>query len=94
MTDVSTLPPVASLTTRSLCDEWLRTTAALGARLTPAARAALVLRRGDALDELERRDPAGFASWMAAGPDRDSDPADFFRSGPARPGSVADSDAA
>ena len=78
-----------TLTTRALGDEWLRTTAALTGRLTPAARAALVTRREEALDELERRDPDGFDRWLAAGPVRGSDPADFVRGGPARRGPVA-----
>jgi hypothetical protein len=88
------LLPVETLTTRALGDEWLRTTAALAGRLTPAARAALVKRREEALDELERRDPDGFERWLAAGPVRGSNPADFVRGGPARRGPVADTDAA
>jgi hypothetical protein len=86
--------PVATLSTRALGDEWLRTTAALAGRLTSAARTSLVRRREEALDELERRDPEGFARWLAAGPDRGSDPADFVRGGPAQRGPVADTDAA
>lgn len=88
------LLPVETLTTRALGDEWLRTTAALAGRLTPDARTALVARREEALDELERRDPEGFERWLAAGPVRGSDPADFVRGGPARRGPVADTDAA
>jgi hypothetical protein len=90
----SRLLPVETLTTRALGDEWIRTTAALAGRLTPDARTALVRRREEALDELERRDPEGFARWLAAGPVRGSDPADFVRGGPARRGPVADTDAA
>jgi hypothetical protein len=90
----SRLLPVETLTTRALGDEWLRTTAALAGRLTPHARTALVQRREEALDELERRDPDGFRRWLAAGPVRGSDPADFVRGGPARRGPVADTDAA
>ena len=86
--------PVAVLTTRALGEEWLRTTAALAGRLSPAARASLVGRREETLDELERRDPAGFARWLAAGPNTGSDPADFVRGGPAQRGPVADTDAA
>jgi hypothetical protein len=89
----SGLPPLETLTTRALGDEWLRTTEALGGRLTPAARTALVRRRAEALDELERRDPEGFRRWLADAPVRGSDPADFVRGGPAR-GPVADTDAA
>jgi hypothetical protein len=91
---VAGLPPVSTLTTRALGDEWLRTSAALDGRLTPSMRAALVLRREEALDELERRDPDGFALWLAAGTGTGSDPAQYVRGGPARPGPVADTDAA
>ena len=86
--------PVASLSTRALGDEWVRTTAALAGRLTPAVRTSLVRRREEVLDELESRDPEGFARWLAAGPIQGSDPADFVRGGPARSGPVADTDAA
>ena len=88
----SRMLPVAALSTRALGQEWVRTTAALAGRLSPAARASLVGRREEALDELERRDPDGFARWLVAGPG--SDPADFVRDGPARRGPVADTDAA
>jgi hypothetical protein len=74
------LPPVAQLSTRALGREWLRTTAALASRLEPVVRASIVRRREDALDELERRDPAGFARWLAAGPVPGSDPADWLHS--------------
>jgi hypothetical protein len=86
--------PVGTLSTRALGDEWLRTTAALAGRLTPAVRTSLVRRREEVLDELELRDPQGFARWLAAGLGRPSDPADFVRGGPARSGPVADTDAA
>ena len=86
--------PVAALSTRALGDEWLRTTASLAGRLSPAARAALVRRREETLDELELRDPEGFAKWLAAGPASGSDPADYVRGGPAQRGPVADTDAA
>jgi hypothetical protein len=88
------LPPVSTLTTRALGDEWVRTTAELAGWLSPAARASLVSRREEVLDELERRDPDGFGLWLAAGPAGGSDPAEFVRGGPARPGSIADTDAA
>ncbi|MCW2634840.1 MAG: conserved rane protein of unknown function [Blastococcus sp.] len=73
------LAPVRSLSTRHLGQEWLRTSAALAGRLDPAARAVLVGRRQEALDELELRDPVGFARWMLAGPVPGSDPADYVR---------------
>ena len=85
---------VGTLSTRALGDEWVRTTAALAGRLTPAVRTSRVQRRQEVLDELELRDPEGFLRWLAAGPARGSDPADFVRGGPARSGPVADTDAA
>jgi hypothetical protein len=75
--------PVTELATAALGGEWLRTTAALGGRLEPAARESIVRRRQEALDELERRDPDGFARWLAAGPAPGSDPADFVHGEPA-----------
>ena len=88
------LPPVATMSTESLGQEWTRTTALLAGRLDPAARQALVLRREEALDELELRDPAGFARWLLAGPAGAGDPAAFVRGGPVHRGPVADTDAA
>jgi hypothetical protein len=78
-------PPVSMLATPALGREWIRTSAALGGSLTPADRQALVRRRGETLDELERRDPAGFACWLADGPAPGSDPTDYVP-GPAGPG--------
>jgi hypothetical protein len=54
---------------------WVRSSAALSSTRDPVARARLVSRRQQALDELERRDPDGFARWLAAGATIDSDPA-------------------
>lgn len=83
---------VGALSTRALGEEWLRTSAALAGRLSPAARASLAGRREEVLDELERRDSDGFARWLLAG--AGSDPADFVRGGPAQRGPVAGTDAA
>ncbi|WP_448625596.1 hypothetical protein [Geodermatophilus sp. URMC 64] len=71
--------PVSDLPTAALGREWVRTTAALAGWLEPAARESLVRRRQEALDELERRDPEGFASWLADGPQPGSDPAEYVR---------------
>lgn len=90
----SLLPPVTALSTAELGQEWTRTTAVLAGPLDAAARAALVARREEALDELERRDPAGFARWLAAGPTLASDPAGFVHGGPLRGDPAADTDAA
>jgi hypothetical protein len=78
--DVPVLP-VADLSTGELGREWVRTSTALGGRLDPSTRQALAARRQEALDELERRDPAGFARWLAAGPLAGSDPAGYLRHG-------------
>lgn len=89
-TDAALLP-VGALPTPELGLEWLRTTAALGGRLDPATRQAVVRRRGETLDELERRDPGGFVRWLAAGPG--ADPAQFVR-GDVRGDTAAGTDAA
>jgi hypothetical protein len=88
------LPPVAVLTTSELGQEWLRTSAVLAGPLDAAVRASLVARREEALDELERRDRAGFARWLAAGPTLSSDPAGYVHGGPLRGDPAADTDAA
>ncbi|SOC47394.1 hypothetical protein SAMN05660748_0793 [Blastococcus aggregatus] len=77
------MPPVGGLSTRALGDEWLRSTVLLTARLDPVVRRALVGRREMVLDELERRDPDGFARWLADGPAPGSDPAAHVRDLPA-----------
>lgn len=69
--------PVRDLSTRELGREWLRTGRLLAGGLRPADRAAVVRRRQEALDELELRDPAGFARWLAAGVETASDPAEY-----------------
>jgi hypothetical protein len=85
--------PVQQLPTAALGSEWLRTTAALAGRLHPAARASIVRRRQETLDELERRDAAGFARWLAGGPAPGSNPAEFVH-GDVRGDRAAGSDAA
>jgi hypothetical protein len=72
-------PPVTLLPTSVLGSEWLETTSALARPVEPAARQEIVRRRQETLDELERRDPAGFERWLAAGAAADSDPAAFVR---------------
>ena len=76
-------PPVGTLGTEALGLEWLRTTAALTGPLDPAVRQAIVQRRRETLDELERRDPDGFARWLADGPLPASDPARYVEGDPA-----------
>lgn len=74
--------PVTALSTEALGREWLRTSAALQGGLAAVARRSIVERREATLDELERRDPSGFARWMSTGPGLGSDPAAFVRGGP------------
>ncbi|MGY1820605.1 hypothetical protein [Geodermatophilus sp. SYSU D00079] len=78
---VVTSSPVSALSTGDLGREWVRTTAALAGPLDATARQAIVARRQETLDELERRDPVGFARWMAAVPLPGSDPAVHLRHG-------------
>jgi hypothetical protein len=74
-----TAPGLAGLSTGALGREWLRSAAALESGGDAESRAQLVQWRREALDELERRDPAGFARWLAAGATVDSDPAQYVR---------------
>ncbi|MGY2002001.1 hypothetical protein [Blastococcus sp. SYSU DS1024] len=85
---------VAGASTATLGEEWRRTSAELQRPLAPAARQRLVARRAQVLDELERRDPAGFARWLAAGPLGSADPAGFVRSTPPRADPSAETEAA
>jgi len=85
---------VSGLSTPALGREWIRTTAALEGRLVSADRAALVRRREETLDELERRDPAGFARWLAEGPTPGSDPAAYVQGRPVQGDPAAGTDAA
>ncbi|WP_409331021.1 hypothetical protein [Trujillonella humicola] len=75
--------PLSALPLEVLGHEWTSTSAALAAGPDPRAREAIVGRREQVLDELERRDPAGFARWLAAGPLSATDPARYLRAGAA-----------
>jgi hypothetical protein len=89
--DTSRLP---TWSTPELGREWIRTTAALGGRLSPVERQALARRREETLDELERRDPVGFARWLAEGPAPGTDPADYVHGRPMEGDAAAGTDAA
>lgn len=75
-------PRPSSLTTEQLCRAWRHSFATVTRARTAAERAAAARLRGSYLDELERRDPAGFATWLATGPPPGSTPAGFVRGGP------------
>lgn len=83
------LPPVSALPTAELGREWLRTTALLAGRLGSGVLGSVARRRRETLDELERRDPAGFARWMAGGPAPGSDPAAYVHGEPPAHGNRA-----
>ena len=85
---------IAELSTPALGREWLRSTRALSGRLAPVERQALVRRRQETLDELERRDPAGFARWLADGPVPGSDPAAYVHARSVEGDPAAGTDAA
>jgi hypothetical protein len=73
----------ASMTLSELCLAWQASFLALsGLRdgRDSAQRALLVNNRQQYLDELETRDPAGFARWLAAGAGPGSDPSRYLKS--------------
>ena len=63
-------------------------------RLSPVERQALVRRREETLDELERRDPVGFARWLAEGPVPGADPAMYVHGRPMEGDAAVGTDAA
>jgi hypothetical protein len=71
--------PVSHLPTSALANEWRRTSAAWPGQVDARTRQVLVQRRQEVLDELERRDPIGFARWLAAGASAAGDPAPFMQ---------------
>ena len=75
--------PVPGMSVQALGEEWVHTSAALAVSRDPVVRQELVRRRHEVLDELERRDPAGFARWLDRGATVDSDPAEYVSGDPA-----------
>ena len=73
------LPPASGMALEELSREWRRTATVLESTADAAGRALLVRRRGEVLDELERRDPAGFARWLAGGASADDYPVRHLR---------------
>jgi hypothetical protein len=73
------LPPAAGMSVDELSQEWRRTAAVLETGVDATARAQVVRRRGEVLDELERRDPAGFGRWLAGGASADGYPVRHLR---------------
>jgi len=58
------VPPAPELSTAQLCLAWHHSYFALLDLPADASRADLVHRRQQLLDEIERRDPAGFTRWI------------------------------
>jgi hypothetical protein len=75
--------PVSTMSVPALGEEWVHSSAELGRVRDPRTRQELVRRRQEALDELERRDPAGFGRWLDDGATVDSDPAAYVSGDPA-----------
>jgi hypothetical protein len=73
-------PPIRpeTLSTPSLCLAWRRSYLALLDAPPGPARDELVRVRGSLLDELERRDHAGFTRWLEAGARAGSDPTRYL----------------
>jgi hypothetical protein len=81
--DPGPAPAVGLMSVPELGREWVHSSAALAGTRDTLARQELVRRRSEALDELERRDPIGFARWLEAGATVDSDPAEYVSGDPA-----------
>lgn len=79
-TVAATRPPVRpeTLSTSGLCLAWQRSYFALLDAPPGPARDELVRVRGCLLDELERRDHAGFTRWLEAGARAGSDPTRYL----------------
>jgi hypothetical protein len=73
---------LATLSTPELCLAWRRSYIALGDLPAGPARGELVTLRQSLLDELERRDPAGFHRWLDAGARAGGDPSRYLAAGP------------
>ncbi|WP_344190974.1 hypothetical protein [Kribbella karoonensis] len=69
---------VGELTDEELCLAWRRSFTQLERAIRPDHRQAMVDVRRAYLDELERRHPESFASWLASNPRAAGNPARFF----------------
>jgi hypothetical protein len=67
-----------ALSTSELCLTWRRSYLALLDATSSPARCNIVRIRGCLLDELERRDPAGFTRWLDTGARAGSDPSRYL----------------
>ena len=70
--------PVEALDDPALCFAWRRSYVALQRPLAAHARLRIVERRREFLDELERRNAAGFAAWLCSGARAAGDPSKYI----------------
>ena len=73
-------PDTTESSDEELCWAWRHSFVRLLYATEAEAVARLAQRRGEYLDELERRHPARFAAWISSGPRSAGDPTPFFRS--------------
>jgi hypothetical protein len=81
---VTPAPPMtaaADLTTGALCLAWRRSYVKLQQSTDEPTRQRVVRLREQYLDELERRDRAGFARWLGSGARAGSDPQRYLTAG-------------
>jgi hypothetical protein len=78
-------PALAELDDAGLCLAWRRSFVALQRAATPTCRADIVVLRVRLLDEMERRNPSGFALWLASGARAASDPTRYISPTPEQP---------
>ena len=76
--DVAGDLPVEELDDAAVCLAWRTSYLALQRLSSSASRLRLVQRRQHCLDELERRNPNGFAAWLASGARAAGDPSKYI----------------
>ncbi|HEU4511649.1 MAG TPA: hypothetical protein VFR87_00940 [Nocardioidaceae bacterium] len=68
----------ASMDDAGLCLAWRKTDVALQRTWAPDRQLQIAQRRGQLLDELERRNASGFTAWLEAGTRAAGDPSRYF----------------
>lgn len=71
-------PDLESLDDAAVCRAWRASFVALQQQMHFETRLRLVSRRQEYLDALERRNPSGFAAWMASGARAAGDPSKYI----------------
>jgi hypothetical protein len=70
--------PTSTKTDEELCRDWCASHRALVTTYSGRKFLRIVEERGSCLDELERRNPAGFAAWLASGPTAADNPLPYM----------------